>query len=568
MGLPFGTPGEPVQYFKSSCGHEVRILSLDASGDFHYEATETASEILARLAPAFKPDYLICWCPEVIPPPLKLEDAPVCTVAVVSDWTVYHSALRHNLQRFNLVIMDKLACHLQPFHDVTPHYLGPLYSQRRGIHRNLETFRDLDIVFVGNLNHATHRERGHYLERIARLADRYRVVIASGLDAQTYTEILNRAKIVFNFGLRGEMNLRCFEALACGAVLFMEEANMEVRDLLTPDESVVLYTAENLEARLAWYLDHDAARETVARNGLTLSESLAGEKRLDTFLNALAELPEAPATFNERTPREQLLATVRCYASSEIDAQVAYSQSCLAEAVQAYPYDTEVQFCHAVSLLDQFNAGQRPTGAKEALDLLSALAARIPDEAPVWMCMARIARQAGAQELELRCIQSALEANSIALGDLLPGKRNDPWYGQWRTNLALGEANVEYLHDWMFTRLAEIELDHGHGRRVLDFYPVGTEKTSVMAEPFAVRGKALMMEGRLNEAIAVLEAGLSKTALDSAYRKILIDAYVQAGRMEDARSLARESATIFHAWWGAETVTQDFSDLLQSLEER
>ena len=35
--------------------------------------------------------------------------------------------------------------------------------------------------------------------------------------------IPDEAKIALNFGVRGEMNLRSFEAPACGALLFVEE---------------------------------------------------------------------------------------------------------------------------------------------------------------------------------------------------------------------------------------------------------------------------------------------------------------------------------------------------------
>jgi hypothetical protein len=66
-------------------------------------------------------------------------------------------------------------------------------------HKSLFTpHRDIDVLFVGNLNPAVQPERLPWLMRLARLGKRRRVVIQSGVFGDAYRKLLSRARIVFN----------------------------------------------------------------------------------------------------------------------------------------------------------------------------------------------------------------------------------------------------------------------------------------------------------------------------------------------------------------------------------
>ena len=112
MGRPFGTPGEPVRHFVSRRGHSVRSLSCDGDADYAFAQVETAEAILERVQRDWPVDLLVCWCPEVVPPPRNLEACPVRTAAVVSDWTVYYPQLEHNLLRYDVVATDALGAEI------------------------------------------------------------------------------------------------------------------------------------------------------------------------------------------------------------------------------------------------------------------------------------------------------------------------------------------------------------------------------------------------------------------------------------------------------------------------
>src|SRR5205807_9038353 len=96
--------------------------------------------------------------------------------------------------------------------------------------------RDIDVLFVGNLQAAVQRERLPWLGRLARLAERWRVVIATGTFGDDYWKLMRRARIVFNRSVRGECNKRGFEAAAAGALLFQEREYLEIRESFHGEE--------------------------------------------------------------------------------------------------------------------------------------------------------------------------------------------------------------------------------------------------------------------------------------------------------------------------------------------
>src|SRR5262249_27506378 len=127
-----------------------------------------------------------------------------------------------------------------------------------------ERERDIDVLFVGNLQQAIQRERLPWLARLSRLGRRgRRVVIASGIFGAEYRALLRRSKIAFNRSVRGECNQRAFEAAACGALLFQEAGNRETQQFLEPGRECVAYGTRDLEALVDRYLDHEDQRRAI-----------------------------------------------------------------------------------------------------------------------------------------------------------------------------------------------------------------------------------------------------------------------------------------------------------------
>lgn len=178
--------------------------------------------------------------------------------------------------------------------------------------------RDIDILFIGNMNPAVQVERMPWIARLANLADRRRVVIATGVFGDEYHALLRRAKVVFNRSIRGECNQRVGEAVAAGAVLFQEASNKEIERCLTPGVDFVSYTGADLERLLEQYLNDDDLRERMAASawakvGRLTAESLMAEAEaaiageLDALRERVARLPPWPDADRLRAEVRNLL---------------------------------------------------------------------------------------------------------------------------------------------------------------------------------------------------------------------------------------------------------------------
>ncbi len=576
-GLPFGTPGEPVRYFCSQHGHEMRMLVLAESDldvgrcwegeggcTYGYGPEETCAAIMTRLeAEGWRPDMLMCWTPEVVPPPLGVEECPVRTVAVVSDWTVYGAQLYANLGRYDAVVTDRDATKsLRVCQGVRPNYLGPLYSQRRGVHGLLAGGeRDIDILFVGNLNHSVHRFRGYFLEQVALLSNRFRVVITSGLTPVGYGALLNRARIVFNFTLRGEMNLRCFEALACGAVLFVEAENGEVRDLLTESEDVVFYRAETLVSQLTTCLAKgDFSREGAVRRA-SLAGCIAGEQRLDDFLTAVVALPDSGRPFKMLEHSTQLLAEGLQYGSCVHEKRRAYAQQCFEVGRMKFP-DIAVYTAGLGCMLLEDLAWHKKGDPQSILTLFREAAVAAPDSAVLWLNLAFVCRRAGAIEAEKQFLQRTTSVSGVMGVEVLLGERNDVYYAQFREALARGEDVLPWLHGGAYTRLAALAYEEKQWSMVTDYAQQSIALCAGVAEPYWWWARALEKEGRIAEAASVLEESLPLTVFDAAHRKMLVRLWLSLGRAREAQELAEKSFRIFKACWGREETAAAFCEMI------
>jgi hypothetical protein len=92
--------------------------------------------------------------------------------------------------------------------------------------------KDIPVVFVGNTGARNNPERKLFLDAFRK---RHPLVAVRG----DYVPLFNRSHIVLNQTAAGELNFRCFEALACGAALLMEECSNGLRDLFVPGEHIL-----------------------------------------------------------------------------------------------------------------------------------------------------------------------------------------------------------------------------------------------------------------------------------------------------------------------------------------
>lgn len=230
-------------------------------------ADDTFADVLDRLPEGWTPDVVLFFWPDFYAPPRGFEESPVPTVALVGDWNVAFGKLEAGLGMFDLVLGDWAGCQIFRAlgHDAV-HY-APLYSFDPELHAPRVEPKTLDVSFVGSLNHKIQHRRTAYLARVARLSEAFGVFVGGGLFGQDYVDALAGARIVFNYSVRGELNLRCYEAPACDSLLFLEQDNLEARFLLRPGIDCVYYGPDDLEALIEHYLTHEADRTRISRSG-------------------------------------------------------------------------------------------------------------------------------------------------------------------------------------------------------------------------------------------------------------------------------------------------------------
>ncbi|MEZ5990297.1 MAG: glycosyltransferase [Planctomycetota bacterium] len=245
-------------------------FGFDLGFDGHAQGFD---ELMAMLPADFEPDALLFFWPDQEPVPEGLERAPFPVVGLLSDYNLSLPHVTGLWPYFDAMLCDRPG--LPVLGRLGFGAVGPIgqYSFRPDVHRvhtdegGAPLPRDLDLVFAGNLNPVVQRERAPWLDRLRALGDRARVFVGQVPLGEDYGRLLSRARLAFNRSIRGECNLRAFEAPACGALLLMERENLEVRDFFEPDRECVLYGPDDLERKVLWLLAHDAEREAIAAAG-------------------------------------------------------------------------------------------------------------------------------------------------------------------------------------------------------------------------------------------------------------------------------------------------------------
>lgn len=133
------------------------------------------------------------------------------------------------------------------------------------IQRDLRLERIYDIGFVGKVTDA-YRERAALLQLLSsryRMNDYHRCYFGEEM-----ARIYSQSKIVVNLTLGGILNMRVFEAPACGALLLTERSDNGQDELFRDGEHIITFKGQDeLLALVEHYLSNEVERERTARAG-------------------------------------------------------------------------------------------------------------------------------------------------------------------------------------------------------------------------------------------------------------------------------------------------------------
>jgi len=240
----------------------------------------------------WRPDFIVLYLPYTTIP-RSLWSAPVPVIGLAPDWNLLWHYYRRQLHTCDLVLTDTAGVETLRKEGLDHARSANLFGLERSCLLSTDycllctSSRDIDILFIGNLNPAVQRQRLPWLGRLAQLSERHRVVIQQGVFGDSYRELMGRAKIVFNRSIRGEVNKRTFEAPAAGALLFQEVENREIGEYFRDRDECVLYSDENLEELLDYYLEHEEERRAIAEAGRVRVQEYTFEKLWEKHLELI-----------------------------------------------------------------------------------------------------------------------------------------------------------------------------------------------------------------------------------------------------------------------------------------
>jgi GT2 family glycosyltransferase/tetratricopeptide (TPR) repeat protein len=251
----------------------------DGNADLTIKPGDSWEEVRRQLPAGWEPDLLTLHLAYGSIPGC-LWRAPLPKVGLATDWNLLWHYYRGRLSRCDLVLTDAAGAEALAREGIAAQAAALCGCDRGFVEEARPTsgLRDIDVLFVGNLNPAVQRERVPWLTRLARMGRRWRVQIRTGIFGEPYRRLLNRARIVFQFSARGKAGRRAFEAANAGALIFQEAANRELPAYFRDRQECVYYGPDDLEDLIAYYLEHEPERRALAEAGRVRAQSCRFEE--------------------------------------------------------------------------------------------------------------------------------------------------------------------------------------------------------------------------------------------------------------------------------------------------
>ena len=131
------------------------------------------------------------------------------------------------------------------------------------MHRRFDVEKTHDVAFVGNIF------PGPRAELVRLLQGRFRSMFVGRAYFEEMARIYSAARLVFNRSLKNDVNMRVFEAVACGSLLLTNDlAENGQAELFRDGVHLATYRdGDELLDKAAYYLKHEALRERIAAAG-------------------------------------------------------------------------------------------------------------------------------------------------------------------------------------------------------------------------------------------------------------------------------------------------------------
>lgn len=269
---------------------DLDALSFGSGGgvDLPTPALASLDDILATLPAGWEPDLMLLWRPEYATLPGGLEEAPFPVAMLVSDWYAAFSDCVEAARFANVVVTGSVGERVfrqAGFADVMN---LPMLGYQPGVDGAVRSpRRDIDVFSATNPNWIVHHRREHINARLLDLPPGVNLVLRENITRQQYNEFLGRSRIFVNQTVVGEINMKCYEVPNAGACLFVEQDNLDIRRWLEDGVSCVLYSPEDLDEKILYYLEHEEERAAIATAGQTAMQAMSYRANMAQIVDAL-----------------------------------------------------------------------------------------------------------------------------------------------------------------------------------------------------------------------------------------------------------------------------------------
>ncbi len=277
---------------------------------------DTWDSVCARLGSVWRPDALVLSL-ATAPVPRWVWTVPVPVVGLATGWPLLWHAYRRQLALCDIVLADPSGAARLSRVGVRRVLAANLFGCERSYLEHAwpsAEKRDIDVLIVSNLPRPALRPHLPLLGRVARLGERWRVVMRAGVYGKAYRQLLGRARVLFNHSLAGECTYRAFEATASGSLLFQEVANQELPPFLRDRLEYVAYSDQDLEEHLQHYLANEPERRQLAEAARRKAPRYTWEALWEEHvLRIERELSGSDVSTQRSAADEELLLLSRCW---------------------------------------------------------------------------------------------------------------------------------------------------------------------------------------------------------------------------------------------------------------
>lgn len=329
----------------ASQSEEIKILPFGSQcqGVSFYDYVQPFAEWLRERQEGLgRIDLLLFYLPEVHQLPNLIHGCPIPTVAILSDWNLNFSATLLSLQIFDYVLVDKRGFQVlrrMGFSNAFEFNPYGLHIQEREWKQHPQEY-SCDVLFIGNMSPGVQKNRGIWLRRLLALRDKVKIRVATQVFGEDYVQAMRSARVVFNRSIRGEANMRVFETLAMGGVVFLEQGNLEILNYLEPEKECKLYADREMESTLLQLLGDESkldSMRTAAQTSHSKWNGGAHWSELARKISLLLQIPN-PKKIGDcafalewlnwtvpvrKTPVETVLANIDARVESEMGVQEA-----------------------------------------------------------------------------------------------------------------------------------------------------------------------------------------------------------------------------------------------------